>query len=129
MGAVSLTLSQAFDIALKAYNAGKLAEAEQICLKIIAADPDSAAALNLLAVTYSSLGRNDMALSSYDRALALRPDFIQAWNNRGAVLKQLKRFGEALESYDRALVLQPDYVEVLNNRAGVLLEMKRYDDA
>jgi tetratricopeptide (TPR) repeat protein len=129
MGAVSLTLSQALDIALKAYSAGRLAEAEQICLRIIAADPESAAAFNLLAVTYASLGRSEMALSSYDRALALRPDFIQAWNNRGAVLKQLNRLSEALESYDRALELQPDTVEVLNNRAGVLHEMRRHDEA
>jgi tetratricopeptide (TPR) repeat protein len=129
MGAVSLTLSQALDIALKAYSAGKLAEAEQICLRIIAADPESAAALNLLAVTYASLGRSEMALSSYDRALALRPDFIQAWNNRGAVLKQLQRFSEALECYDRALELQPDTVEVLNNRAGVLHDMRRHGEA
>ena len=89
--AVSLSLLQAFDIALKAYSAGKLAEAEQICLKIISADPDSAAALNLLAVIHSSLGRNDLALASYDRALALQPDFIQALSHRGAVLKQMKR--------------------------------------
>jgi Tfp pilus assembly protein PilF len=117
MADVSLTLSQAFDIALKAYNAGSLTEAEQICLRIISADPDSAATLNLLAVIYNSLGRNDLALSSYDRALSLRPDFIQAWNNRGAVLKQMQRFDEALESYDRALDLQPDYAEVLNKTA------------
>ena len=129
MGEVSLTLSQAFDIALKAYRAGKLAEVEQICLRIIAADPDSAAALNLLAVTRSSLGRNELALASYDRALALQPDFIQAWNNRGAALKQLRRLDEALESYDRALELQPDTVEVLNNRAGVLREMRRHTEA
>src|SRR5271170_5936802 len=100
--AVSLSLSQAFDIALKTYSAGKLAEAEQFCLKIIAADPEAAAALNLLAVIHSSLGRNELALSSYDRALALRPDFIQALNNRGAVLKAMKPFEEALKSYDRA---------------------------
>src|SRR5665213_1821319 len=129
MGEVSLTLSQAFDIAVKAYNAGKLAEVEQICLRIIAADPDSAAALNLLAVTYSSLGGHEKAIASYDRALALRPDFIQAWNNRGAALKQLKRFDDALESYDRALRLQPDTVEVLNNRAGALQAMGRHGEA
>jgi len=74
-------------------------------------------------------GRNELAISSYDRALALRPDFIQAWNNRGAALKQLQRFEEALESYDRALRLQPDTVEVLNNGAGVLQAMRRHQEA
>jgi tetratricopeptide (TPR) repeat protein len=129
MTTVSLTISQVFDIALKSYAAGKLAEAEQFCLKILSADPNSAATLNLLAVINTSLGRNDAALANYDRALALQPDFIQALNNRGAVLKQMKRYGEALTSYDRALDLQPDHAEVLNNRAGVLHELKRYDEA
>jgi hypothetical protein len=42
MTTVSLTLSQVFEFALKAYQAGKLSEAEQLCLKILSADPDSA---------------------------------------------------------------------------------------
>jgi tetratricopeptide (TPR) repeat protein len=129
MTTVSLTISEVFDIALKSYYAGKLAEAEQLCLKILSADPDSAATLNLLAVIHTSLGRNDAALSCYDRALSLQPDFIQALSNRGAVLKQMKRYTEALESYDRAIVLQPEHVEVLNNRAGVLQELGRYHEA
>jgi Tfp pilus assembly protein PilF len=91
MTTVSLTISEAFDIALKSYYAGKLAEAEQVCLKILSADPDSAGTLNLLAVIHTSLGSNDAALSCYDRALALQPDFIQALSHRGAVLKQMKR--------------------------------------
>ncbi|SDT35591.1 Tfp pilus assembly protein PilF [Bradyrhizobium canariense] len=129
MTTVSLTVSEVFDIALKSYYAGKLAEAEQLCLKILSADPDSAATLNLLAVINTSLGRHDAALANYDRALLLRPDFIQALNNRGAVLKALGRYDEALENYDRARAVQPDHVEVLNNRAGVLQELGRYDEA
>lgn len=129
MTAVSLTISEALDIALKSYYGGKLAEAEQICLKILSADPDSAATINLLAVVHTTLGRYDAALSCYDRALLLRPDFVQALSNRGAVLKAMKRYSEALESFDRALKLQPDYVEVLNNRAGALQELGRYAEA
>jgi tetratricopeptide (TPR) repeat protein len=129
MTTVSLTLSQVFNVALNAYQAGKFAEAEQLCLKIMSADPDSAPTLNLLAIINSARGSNDAALACYDRALSLRPDFIEALNNRGAVLKAMKRFDEALQSYDRALILQPDHAEVLNNRAGVLHDMKRYDEA
>jgi tetratricopeptide (TPR) repeat protein len=129
MTTVSLTLSQVFEFALKAYHAGKLIEAEQLCLKILSADPDSAPTLNLLAVINSALGRNDAALSNYDRALSLRPDFVEALSNRGATLKAMKRLEEALESYDRALALKPDHVQVLNNRASVLHDMKQYDEA
>jgi len=129
MTTISLTISEAFDVALKSFHGGKLAEAEQICLRILSADPDSAATLNLLAVVHTSLGRYEAALQCYDRALALRPDFVQALSNRGAVLKKIRRHQEALESFDRALGLQADHVEVLNNRAGVLQELGRYDEA
>ena len=47
MTTVSLTLSQVFEFALKAYQAGKLAEAEQLCLKILTADPGSAPTLTV----------------------------------------------------------------------------------
>jgi hypothetical protein len=57
MTTVSLTISEVFDFALKSYTAGKLAEAEQICLKILSADPGSAAAFNLLAVIDTTLGQ------------------------------------------------------------------------
>jgi tetratricopeptide (TPR) repeat protein len=129
MTTISLTVSEAFDVALKSFYGGKLAEAEQICLRILSADPDSAATLNLLAVVHTSFGRYEAALPCYDRALALRPDFVQALSNRGAVLKKIRRYQEALESFDRALGLQADHVEVLNNRAGVLQELGRHDEA
>jgi tetratricopeptide (TPR) repeat protein len=129
MTTISMTVSEAFDIALKSYYAGKLAEAEQICLKILSADPDSAATLNLLAVVHTSQRRYEAALSCYDRALTLQPDFVQALSNRGAVLKNIGRYDEALESFDRALGAHPDHVEVLNNRAGLLQELGRHEEA
>ncbi|WP_315767408.1 tetratricopeptide repeat protein [Bradyrhizobium sp. SZCCHNR2012] len=129
MKTVSLTVSQVFDIALKAYAAGKLGQAEKTCLKILSADPASAITLNLLGVIHMARGRNQLALVHYDRALALRPDFVEAWSNRGALLKATGRLKDALESFDRALALRADHVSVLNNRAAVLQELGRLDEA
>ena len=129
MTTVSLTLSQVFEFALKAYQAGKLAEAEQLCLKILSADPDSAPTLNLLAVINSAFGRNDTALSNTDRALSLRPDFVEALVNRGIALYELKRFGDALADYDRAIALRPDNADALVNRGNALGKLRRHEDA
>ncbi|MGJ4945271.1 tetratricopeptide repeat protein [Bradyrhizobium sp. HKCCYLS1011] len=129
MKTVSLTVSQVFDIALKAYAAGKLGQAEKTCLKILSADPASAITLNLLGVIHMARGRNQLALAHYDRALALRPDFVEAWSNRGALLKAMGRQADALESFDRALALRADHAGVINNRAGVLQELGRFDEA
>jgi tetratricopeptide (TPR) repeat protein len=110
MTTVSLTLSQVFEFALKAYHAGKFAEAEQLCLKILSADPASAPTLNLLAVINSALGRNDAALSNADRALSLRPDFVEALVNR-------------------AIALRPDHADALVNRGNALDRLRRHEDA
>jgi tetratricopeptide (TPR) repeat protein len=129
MATVSLTVSQVFDIALKSYFAGKLAEAEQMCRKILSADPASANTFNLLAAIDMAAGRNDAALANYDRALSLRPDFPEAWSNRGAALRAAGRHAEALESLDRALAIKPDHVETLNNRGIVLQTLGRHAEA
>jgi Flp pilus assembly protein TadD len=69
------------------------------------------------------------ALSSYDRALAVRPDYAEALSNRGNVLRLLRRFDDALASYDVALRLRPDYPEALSNRAVTLQALDRLDEA
>src|ERR1700722_5285595 len=125
MTTVSLTLSQVFEFAVKAYQAGKLTEAEQLCRKILSAAPDSAPTLNLLAVINSALGRNDAALSNTDRALSLWPDFFEALVNRGIALYELKRFGDALADYDRAIALRPDHADALVNRGNALGKLRR----
>jgi tetratricopeptide (TPR) repeat protein len=129
MTTVSLTLSQVFEFALKAYQAGKLGEAEQLCLKLLSADPDSAPTLNLLAVINTALGRNAAALSNTDRALSLWPEFFEALVNRGIALYELKRFGEALADYDRAIALRPDNADALVNRGNALGKLRRHEDA
>ena len=75
------------------------------------------------------LRQYDAALTSYDRAIALRPDFAEAYSNRGMILHELKRPTEALESYDRALAVRPDFIDALSNRGETLQELKRFDEA
>ena len=129
MTKLALTLSQALDRASSAYQAGQFVEAEQICQQIVDTKPDLFAALHLLAVVQSRLGKKNSALASYDRALQVRPNSAEALSNRGTTLKELKRFEEALASYDRALTLRPDFAEALFNRGNILHELKRFDEA
>jgi tetratricopeptide (TPR) repeat protein len=129
MTKLTVNLSQVLSSAISAYKAGKLAETEQICQRIIHCKPDLFAALHLLAVVQSRLGKKDTALASYDRALMLRPDSAEALSNRGNTLKELKRFEEALASYDRALMLRPDLAEALYNRGNTLRELKWFEEA
>jgi tetratricopeptide (TPR) repeat protein len=122
-------LAQTLNRAVSAYKAGKLADAEQLCKQIISAKRDHFDALHILAIVEAALGKSDLALASYDRALALQPDHADALNNRGNTLRALNRFDEALESYDRALALRPNYAEALSNRGSTLEEVNRLDEA
>ena len=115
--------------AFSAYSAGKLVEAEELCQKILTAKPDLFEALYILAVVQSTIGKKDMALASYERAVAVRPGHAEALFGRGNTLHELKRFDEALASYDRALTVRLDYVEALFNRGVTLHELKRFEEA
>jgi len=117
------------DSAVSAYNAGKLAEAAQLCQEILIRKQDFFDALHLLALVHSLLGKKDLALASFDRALAVQPDHAEALSNRGVTLRDLKRFDEALASYDRALTVRPDHAEALSNRGLILHELKRFNEA
>jgi tetratricopeptide (TPR) repeat protein len=129
MDKLTVNIWQALKRAISAFNAGKLVEAEQLCLQIINAKRDLFDALHLLAVVQSRLGKKETALASYDRALKVRPDFAEALFNRGLALHALERFEEALASYDRSLTLLPDYSKALFNRGDTLHELKRFEEA
>jgi protein O-GlcNAc transferase len=70
-----LAIQQAFDLALRHYQAGRLHEAEQIYRKILAQKPEHVDAMHNLGVIACQVGRNDVAMDFIRRAIALRPDF------------------------------------------------------
>ena len=125
----TLTLPEALKRAIAAYNDGNFSEAERLCRTIIAAKPDFFDALRLLAVLETRLGRLKDALTSYDRALAVRSAYAEALHNRGVILHELNRFDEALASFDQALAVRPDYAEALSTRGATLHELRRFGDA
>jgi len=118
-----------FKRAMTAYEAGQFAEAERLCVVLLASEPEDFDARRLLAVVQFRSGRRIEALASYDRMLAIRPDYAEGHNNRAVVLADLKRFEEALASYDKALAIRPDYAEAHHNRGIVLLDLGRAGDA
>ena len=129
MASPAIELPPSLDLAVAAYRAGQLLEAEKICQQIVSIRHDFFEALYVLAVVQATLGKHDFAITNYDLALTLHPHHAEALSNRGNTLRALKRLEDALESYDRALALQPDYVLALTNRGAVLFDLKRYDQA
>ena len=77
----------------------------------------------------SDLGRNEEAIASYDKALAINPDLHEAWYSRGYALYALRRKEEAIASYEKALAIKPDDDAAWNNRGNVLSDLGRKEEA
>jgi tetratricopeptide (TPR) repeat protein len=114
---------------VKLHQAGRLADAEEIYQRILAALPDHADCLHLLGLIFLQRGDHALALAQIDRALEKNPNDAVALNNRGIALKELKRLDEALASYERAIAISPHYVAALLGKADVLKELRRFEEA
>ena len=75
------------------------------------------------------LGHYEEAITSFDKALAIKDDFIGAWNNQGSALGNLGRHEEALVRFDKALAIKDDYSLAWDNRGGALANLERYEEA
>ncbi len=132
-GSAAGTDAQPLDIwlneAVGHHHAGRLAEAEEIYRRILAADPKHPQALCLLGAIAHAAGENEQAVDLMTRAIAAKPDYADAHGNLGAVLLAGERNEEALASFDKALALDPNHTEALNNKGAALKASGRNDDA
>jgi protein O-GlcNAc transferase len=119
----------AFAEAMALHRAGRLAEAQEIYVRILATQPNHFDSLHLLGVVHSQRGNYAEAVRQIDAALTINPKAAAALSNRGFALHELKRFGEAVASYDKAIALKPDYAEAFYNRGNAQRELKRHDQA
>jgi Flp pilus assembly protein TadD len=108
---------------------GNLSAAEQLYLRLLAAEHDHPDALHLLGLLRHQQGRNSEALALIDAAVARKPGWVEALSNRGTILAKLKRPRESLASYDGAIAVNPDQAELHYGRANALRNVGRNDEA
>jgi tetratricopeptide (TPR) repeat protein len=116
------------DAAARAISSREYRRAHELCLKILAAQPDFADAFFLLAMIAAEHGNFGKALEVVDRALALDSTRSDYHAQRGRCLIALHRPREAFEAASRALELAPrdaltlDTIGVVMTRAGAHAE-------
>jgi tetratricopeptide (TPR) repeat protein len=91
--------------------------------------PNDAEAHSNLGISLAQQDRTEEALSSFERAIALKPDFPEAHLNLGFALFKQKRTEEATASYRRALTLRPGYVDAHYKLGSALQALNRLDEA
>lgn len=87
--------------------AGRLTEAAAIYQDILATNPASPDALQLLGTLYRQNSDTAMALACLQRAIALNPGMSAAYNNLANVYRSCDRAVEAATLYRQALLLEP----------------------
>ena len=112
----------------RALNARDYRRAHQLCLQILAAQPDFADAYFLLAMIAAEHGNFGKALDVLDRAIGFDTTRPEYWAQRGRCLVTLRRPREAFEAAARALELGPtealtlDTIGVVMTRTGAQAE-------
>jgi predicted O-linked N-acetylglucosamine transferase (SPINDLY family) len=99
-----------FDAACKAFEAGRIGEAEHLCRQVLAVDPGHAQALYALGLIAAQAGRPEEGLTRFDQAIAAAPGFADAHANRGVALTELNRAPEAAQAFRRALEINPGHM-------------------
>ncbi len=115
--------------AVALHRQGRLAEAEQLYHKALAAAPRHADANHLLGVLRHQQGRTAEAIPLLEIALAVQPNGPDMLSNYAGMLKTVGRGEEALAAYEKVLAMAPAHPGALNGRGAVLLDRNRYDEA
>ncbi len=118
-----------FKSALKAHQAGDLAQAKALYEKVLQQDPEHAEAMHLLGVLAAQLGQFEIAVHWIQQAIAIKPDVPVFQNNFGNALKAFGDLEGAIKHYRTALQLKPDYAEAHNNLASVLYKQNNFAEA
>ncbi len=124
-----MTIAETFQNAVGLHQAGRLAEAESLYGRILAAEPRHFDALHLLGVIEAQRGRFAAAERWFGQALQIDPRSMVAACNHANMLRELGRLDEALARYDQALAIDRTDVPSLTGRGFTLLGLGRPEAA
>ncbi len=111
----ALTVDEALEMARALFDSGRLAEASEVCSKILLADAEHADTLHLLGIVAYREGKREAAIRWLRRAARVQPGRAAARNDLGNVLMQEGRTEEAIEQYRRAVEIAPEFAAAHNN--------------
>lgn len=92
-----------YDMGISAFQRGDGREALRALLAAERSDDSMPEVHNALGLVYHALGKRELALSEYKKALALKRSFSEARNNCGVLLLDMSRYDEAIAAFQGAL--------------------------
>jgi protein O-GlcNAc transferase len=123
------TIPEALAQAMQYYQAGNLAQAEQLYRLVLQVDPAEAGALHMLGVVAHQAGKHEEAVALIRQAVAVIPHSPMFHSNLGAVYAALGRWDEAAGSYAQAARWRPESPQDRNNLGHALKQLGRLTEA
>ena len=117
------------DAALAQFNAGRLAEAEVICRKILAERPNDIGGLNLLGKLLRQSRLLDGAIAAFRKSVELNPNQAEAHAELGVCLIQARNPAAAVEPCRKAIAIDPSLAAAHNNLGACLRFLGQFEEA
>jgi tetratricopeptide (TPR) repeat protein len=121
--------ARAFAAAVGHHNAGRLDQADAICMRILSRQPDNGDALNLLGMGAGRRGRMDRAAEWFRRAVGCDGNDPVFRCNLAMALRAVGNGREAEAHYRSAIAAKPDHADAHEGLGGVLASMGRFGEA
>jgi tetratricopeptide (TPR) repeat protein len=115
--AITNGIQERFQAAVQAEEAGEKHRAIALYEKILAIDPDYAAACINLGTVFFHLRQFGRAEELYRHATEADPGYVLAYFDLGNVLDELERLNESIAAYRKAVALAPRYADAHYNLA------------
>ena len=93
------------------------------------AEPELKEALFDLALAQEKINKDDDAIKTYDKLLAIDEKFVDAWNNRARLKLAKDDFKGAISDFESALAIETINADAYNDIAVAYFKQKKYEDA
>ena len=119
----NLTIEEAFNLAIKNHQEGRLDIAQELYNQILKINLNHLGALNNLGVIYKNLQENQKAKDCYEKAIAINPNYSDAYYNLGVIFHELGENQKAKDCYEKAIKINPIHATAHNNLGNIFKEL------
>ena len=125
----NLTIKEAFGLAVKNQQKGRLDVAQEFYNQILKINPNHLSTINNLGLIFNQLGENEKARSYFEKAIITYPNFANAHNNLGNVLQNLGEYQKAVNAYEKATKLKPNFADAYYNLGNIFKKLNKTKEA
>jgi tetratricopeptide (TPR) repeat protein len=106
-------IEDALRIAKEHYDRGEVGQAEKLCIAVLTRDPRNVQALLLAGSLARGVDDSALALSFFEKVVALQPNSVEARLVLGATYGEARQHEDAIKQFEHVVARRPDLVAAL----------------